>query len=257
MKLFVGIDVSSEKLDVCVLDSEQNKLAQQSTTNDLNGASEIKALVLKTNASVNYQRIVIGMESTSVYSFHPAMFFHEDQELKALPLDVVTLNPTMIHRYKGLFDEDKTDTIDAFRIADFLRIERYRVPIIKEEKYIALQRLTRTRYQLIHQMTECKQHFLENLYYKCNTLTRELPTSVFSASIMDILSDSLSLDDIAQMDVADLATRLNQAGKGRFSDPEKLAQVIQKAVRDAYRLGKVLQDSVDIVLASYARIIAG
>ncbi|GEB78378.1 hypothetical protein SIN01_27230 [Sporolactobacillus inulinus] len=40
-------------------------------------------------------------------------------------------------------------------------------------------------------------------------------------------------------------------------DPEKLAQVIQKAICDAYRLGKVLQDSVDIVLASYAHIVAG
>lgn len=197
------------------------------------------------------------MESTSIYSFHPAMFFHEDADLKGLPLDVVTLNPMMIHRYKGLFDEDKTDTIDAFRIADFLRIERYQVPVIKEEKYLALQRLTRTRYQLIHQMTECKQHFLENLYYKCNTLSQEIPTSVFSSSIMDILSDSLSLDEISQMDLKDLAVRLSKDSKGRFSDPEKLAKAIQKAIRDSYRIGKVLQDSVDVVLATYARIIAG
>lgn len=257
MKLFVGIDVSSQKLDVCFLDSDQNILDQPSLTNDLNGAGTIKELVLKLSSATHYKRVVIGMESTSIYSFHPAMFFHDDAELNALPLDVVTLNPTMIHRYKGLFDEDKTDTIDAFRIADFLRIERYQVPVIKEEKYVALQRLTRTRYQLIHQMTECKQHFLENLYYKCNTLTQEIPTSVFSASIMDILSDSLSLDEISQMNLEDLAERLNKAGKGRFSDPEKLAKAIQKAIRDSYRIGKVLQDSVDVVLASYARIIAG
>lgn len=257
MKLFVGIDVSSQKLDVYFLDSDQNILDQPSLTNDLNGAGAIKKLVLKLSSATHYKRVVIGMESTSIYSFHPAMFFHEDAELNALPLDVVTLNPTMIHRYKGLFDEDKTDTIDAFRIADFLRIERYQVPVIKEEKYVALQRLTRTRYQLVHQMTGCKQHFLENLYYKCNTLTQEIPTSVFSSSIMDILSDSLSLDEISQMNLEDLAERLNKAGKGRFSDPEKLAKAIQKAIRDSYRIGKVLQDSIDIVLASYARIISG
>ncbi|MFT8310595.1 MAG: IS110 family transposase [Sporolactobacillus sp.] len=257
MKLFVGIDVSSQKLDVCFLDSDQNKLIQKSLANNLIGAGAIKDLVLKFHSAAHYQRVVIGMESTSIYSFHPAVFFHEDASLKELPLDVVTLNPTMIHRYKGLFDEDKTDTIDAFRIADFLRIERYQVPVIKEEKYVALQRLTRTRYQLIHQMTECKQHFLENLYYKCNTLTQEIPTSVFSASIMDILSDALSLDEISQMKLEDLAEHLNKAGKGRFSDPEKLAKAIQKAIRDSYRIGKVLQDSIDVVLASYARIIDG
>ncbi|MGQ0419165.1 IS110 family transposase [Bacillus sp. HC-Mk] len=43
--------------------------------------------------------------------------------------------------------------IDAFRIADFLRIGRYNKFLIKEEKYVALQRLTRSRYQLVHQQT--------------------------------------------------------------------------------------------------------
>ncbi|MCL1632176.1 transposase, partial [Sporolactobacillus sp. CPB3-1] len=113
MKLFVGIDVSSEKLDVCFLDSNQDKLIQKSLANNLIGAGAIKDLVLKFHSAVHYQRVVIGMESTSIYSFHPAVFFHEDADLKELPLDVVTLNPTTIHRYKGLFDEDKTDTIDA------------------------------------------------------------------------------------------------------------------------------------------------
>ncbi|PQE44347.1 IS110 family transposase, partial [Enterococcus faecium] len=60
------------------------------------------------------------------------------------------------------------------RIADFLRIQRFTTSPIKEEKYMALQRLTRTRYQLIKQLTRTKQHFLENLTYKCSTLAREM-----------------------------------------------------------------------------------
>ncbi|WP_232482570.1 IS110 family transposase [Bacillus thuringiensis] len=145
--------------------------------------------------------------------------------------------------------------MDAFRIADFLRIGRYNKFLIKEEKYVALQRLTRSRYQLVHQQTECKQHFLKNLYYKCNTLSKELNTSVFGATMMEILSDSLSLDVIAEMDLEALATLLQKKGKGRFSDPEDLAKTIKKAIRDSYRLGKVVQDSVDVVLATYARLI--
>ncbi|WP_445661899.1 hypothetical protein [Bacillus sp. CH_442] len=72
---------------------------------------------------------------------------------------------------------------------------------------------------------------------------------------MEILSDSLSLDEIAEMDLEALATLLQKKGKGRFSDPEDLAKTIKKAIRDSYRLGKVVQDSVDIVLATYARLI--
>ncbi|WP_412851075.1 IS110 family transposase [Bacillus paranthracis] len=255
MNLFVGIDVSSEKLDVCFLDSEDNRLKEETLPNDINGAGLIKTTVLEYNQTYHYEKIVIGMESTSVYSFHPGMFLTEDKDLQQLNVEVTIQNPKAIHRFKGLFEEDKTDRIDAFRIADFLRFGRYNPSLIKEEKYLALQRLTRSRYQLIHQLTECKQHFLENLYYKCNTLTKEIQTSVFGSTMMDLLSDSLSLDEIAEMSLEGLANLLQEKGKGRFSEPEKLAKSIQKAVRDSYRLGKVMQDSVDITLASYANLI--
>ncbi|MHA4127671.1 IS110 family transposase [Bacillus cereus] len=255
LRLFVAIDVSSEKFDVCFLDSHDTVLKEICLSNDVNGANAIKEDVLHFHQLYNYKKIVIGMESISVYSFHPSMFLTEDKDLRALDVEVVVQNPKAIHRYKKLFEEDKTDKIDTFRIADFLRIGRYNKFLIKEEKYVALQRLTRSRYQLVHQQTECKQHFLKNLYYKCNTLSKELNTSVFGATMMEILSDSLSLDEIAEMDLEALATLLQKKGKGRFSDPEDLAKTIKKAIRDSYRLGKVVQDSVDVVLATYARLI--
>ncbi|WP_459128557.1 IS110 family transposase, partial [Latilactobacillus curvatus] len=74
-------------------------------------------------------------------------------------------------QYSRVFDEDKTDTNDAMRIADYLRIQRFTTSPIKEERYMALQRLTRTRYQLVTELVTVKQHFLENLTYKCNTLS--------------------------------------------------------------------------------------
>ena len=256
MKLFVGIDVSSEKLDVCFLDSSDTTLKEVTLPNNINGASSIKEDVLQFHQSFNYEKIVIGMESTSIYSFHPATFLSEDLELKSLGLvEGVIQNPKSIHRYKGLFEEDKNDRIDAFRIADFLRIERFNKTVLKEERYVALQRLTRSRYQMVHQLTECKQHFLENLYYKCNTLSKELDTSVFGATMLDLLSDALTLDEMAEMELEDLANLLQEKGRGRFSDPQKLAKTIKKAIRDSYRLGKVVQESVDMVLATYARLI--
>ena len=255
MKLLVGIDVSSEKLDICFLDSEDQTLLEESLPNTIAGASQIKAHILKFNESVHYDRIIVGMEATSVYSFHPSTFLAEDQDLKALNVEVVVINPKAIHRFKGLFDEDKTDQIDAYRIADFLRFDRFNVSLLKEEQYMALQRLTRSRYQLICQLTEMKQHFLENLYYKCNTLTKEVDTSVFGSTMMDLLTDSMSLDEIAAMPLEDLAAFLQEKGRGRFSDPDKLAKSISKAIKGSYRLGKMMQNSVDVVLASYAMMI--
>ncbi|WP_318246839.1 IS110 family transposase [Bacillus norwichensis] len=160
MKLFVGIDVSSKKLDVCFLDSEDTRLKEETFPNDLIGANKTKENILTYNQQFHYENIVIGMESTSVFSFHPATMLDQDKDLKRIGAEVVVQNPKAIHRFKSLFEEDKTDRIDAFRIADFLRFGRYNKTVIKEEKYMALGRLTRSRYQVIQQLTECKQHFL-------------------------------------------------------------------------------------------------
>lgn len=73
MRLFVAIDVSSEKLDVCFLDSHDTVLKEICLSNDVNGANAIKEDVLHFHQLYNYKKIVIGMESTSVYSFHPSV----------------------------------------------------------------------------------------------------------------------------------------------------------------------------------------
>ncbi|KGL41412.1 IS110 family transposase [Listeria sp. SHR_NRA_18] len=264
MKLFVGIDVSSEKLDTCFLtdDDSLTVLAEMSLGNDVVGATTIKEKILACHEAWHFTQIVIGMESTSMYSFHPAMFFNEDEALRALPTVVTVENPFRIKQFSRMFDEDKTDKNDALRIADFLRIQRFTTSPIKEEKYMALQRLTRARYQMIGQLVEAKQHFLENLTYKCNTLTRELKasdssTSVFSATLLSLFTEDYSLDDLAEMPLEDFASLLQEKGRGRFKQPEALAKTIKKAIRGSYRLGSVAQESIDAVLSAIAAQIRG
>jgi Transposase. len=89
------------------------------------------------------------MEATSLYSFYPAMFFNEDSDLKALNVEVMIEQPNKIKKYREAFEENKNDTLDAFYIADYFRIERFTRSYLKEEKYLALQHLTRTRLQLV------------------------------------------------------------------------------------------------------------
>ncbi|BDP53713.1 hypothetical protein EfmJHP35_16370 [Enterococcus faecium] len=54
MKLFVGIDVSSEKLDVCFLtdDNQLSILSEISVANDIEGASFIRETILEYNGLV-------------------------------------------------------------------------------------------------------------------------------------------------------------------------------------------------------------
>lgn len=104
--------------------------------------SEIKQKILEYHETCGFSRIVIGMESTSVYSFHPAMFFYLDEELKQLTVDVTVENPYRIKQYSRMFNQDKIDKIDAQIIADYLRVDLHALSPIKEEIYVGLQRLT-------------------------------------------------------------------------------------------------------------------
>src|SRR5690625_7727081 len=89
----------------------------------------------------------IGIESTSVYSFHPSMFLHNDEFIQALGGQVFVMNPKQIANFKKSYsDMDKTDEIDAFVIADYMRFGRLPMSVVKEEQYVALQQLTRATY---------------------------------------------------------------------------------------------------------------
>lgn len=253
MNLNVGIDVSKAKLDFCGLNDDQKVIFQDSVPNRPAGTNAIKQYILDANDEGTYERTIIGLEATSVYNVLPSHELEDDDALQAIGLEVVTLNPKMTHRFSQVYEQDKTDKVDARNIADFLRVGRYQVPVPRDERHLALQRLTRERFHLTKQMTWCKNHFLNNLYFKMNTIDAELPTSVFGATMMTVLTDErYSLDELADLPLEQLTSDLDQLGRGRFGDPEAVAQALKRSARDSYRLDKQVMDSVNLVLAMYA-----
>ncbi|CAH8708592.1 IS110 family transposase [Paenibacillus melissococcoides] len=88
------------------------------------------------------------------------MYLHEDEALQQLNAKVFTINPKLINKFKDAYaDLDKTDRIDAWIIADRLRFGRLTTTIVMQEQYIALQRLTRMRFHLVHNLTREKHTF--------------------------------------------------------------------------------------------------
>lgn len=255
MKLFVGIDVSSKDLVTSIISEEKHEVVFRGNfVNDLKGATELKKQIINTANSNQIDQVIIGMEATSIYSFHPAMFFQEDIDLKAFNTQSVVVDPKKTKRFHDVFAEDKNDQIDAYYIADYLRVGHYSIGIVRQENYIALQRLTRSRYEIVQSLVRVKQHFIENLYYKLNKLviSDELNTSIFGSTMMQLLTEDLTTDDLLNISINDLTDYLAEYGRGRFADPEALAKTIQKAVRSSYRLDKVVANSVDAVLSVYA-----
>lgn len=137
MKLFVGLDISSFDIKVCLLDDEGTKLQSFTVSNDLPGATQLRDRILEWTKNQNIQALKIGLESTSVYSFHPSMFLHNDESLKAFGAQVFVMNRKQIAHFKKSYsDMDKTDEIDAFVIADYLRFGRNSMSVVKEEQLL-------------------------------------------------------------------------------------------------------------------------
>lgn len=93
MKLFIGIDVSSTDLETVMMSSKDNAVVYQGNfINDLNGASRIKQTILSLMTTDDVDQVIIGMEATSIYSFHPAFFFKNDADLNQYHVETVVIS---------------------------------------------------------------------------------------------------------------------------------------------------------------------
>lgn len=91
-----------------------------------------------------------------------------------------TINAKLINKFKEAYvDLNKTDDIDPWIIADRLRFGRLPKTMVMQEQYVALQRLTRMRYHLTHNLVREKQYFLQNLFFtELMQLQDKYPSSI-------------------------------------------------------------------------------
>jgi transposase len=71
----------------------------------------------------------------------------------------------------------------------------------------------------------------------------------FGATSSALLSE-FTTEELAQQSLDDLTAYLQTKRRGRFADPDALAATLQRAARDSYRLDKVLQQPLRLVLGT-------
>jgi len=101
MKLFVGIDVSSKKLDVCFLDSEDTRLTEKTLPNDINGANTIK------------ENILYGIVEKDDISFYTDVIIEETNNLNFLVIDMLNLAKLENDPYS--IKEEKVNLLEFLR----------------------------------------------------------------------------------------------------------------------------------------------
>lgn len=251
--IFIGIDVSKRSNVFCILDQAGTNLAKGTISNSLKGAKELVSKTVSIACENAASNITFGIEATSVYGETLLYHLYQEQQLKAYNCKVRQLNPKQVHNFKKIYlDVPKTDSLDASIIAECLRFGKIGTSeVTMDERYQALKTLTRNRYFVVENLAREKNRYLRNLFLSFSSLTQEddLFSNLFGATALSFVEDFNSLDEVAYMPVEELAEYFNKKGKGKFADPELLANNIQKAARSSYRLPKTVEASVNQALA--------
>jgi transposase len=195
------------------------------------------------------------MEATSVYSTHIACFLSTVKELLIFNTEVYVLNPKMTANYKKSFiDIGKTDSAEAFVIADFARVGRINSKPWRGTQFLALQRLTRHRLHLAGSIAREKSYMLTNIFLKFSEMaldTNDRPFSnIFGATAEAVLKEFLSTEDIISRSPQELVEFVNEKGKSHFANPERTAELLRQAARNSYRLDKCLYEPLTISITS-------
>mgnify|MGYP003369475140 FL=1 len=256
--LFVGIDIASRIHVLSALDFNQDFfIKMKPVQNTQEGAALLEGMivdVLKENHQFKY--VVIAMESTGFYGVHLANYLSASDLLAPFSVRVYCLNPKEVKNYKKSFNDiGKNDGIDSFIIADFARVGRIRIQPWRGSQYLALQRLTRHRMHITECIAREKTYMLNNIFLKFSeyALLRdgEHPFSnKYGVTAEAILTEFTTNEDIVNSSVEELVAFINSKSRGRITNPEETAKIIQAAARNSYRLDKCLYEPLTISIAS-------
>ena len=220
--------------------------------NNLGGAKTISKRVVSALSEGSLSIVVIGMEATSVYGDNLLCFLREDGTLGRFERKLFLLNPKQVKKFKDSYsDLPKNDPVDAFIVADSLRFGRIGSPVYMDDyRYKALQNLTRARFYAVQNLTREKQRFMNYLFMKCSGLAQEkVFSNNYGTTALAVFEEFETPDELADMDVDELAAFIAEKGKNRFENPNEIAKAVQAAARGSYRLPKTVNDSVNQVLS--------
>lgn len=248
----LGLDVSQEEVVCCLLLADGEEATPRwSVPNSLPGAQALSERVADLAKQHRLGQLRIGLESTALYWWHLACFLKDTPLLAHLAPELYLLNPRLVHGLKKAYsDRGKTDRIDAWFIAERLRIGRLPTPFEVDLVYAPLQRLTRFRSHLAQTLAREKNYFLTFLFLKFSAFGQVEPFADSFGVTSSALLEGYTTEELVEAPIQELVEFLNTKSRGHFQDPVKLANTLKKAATDSYQLNRALMEPVRIVLAT-------
>ncbi|MCD6138981.1 MAG: IS110 family transposase [Deltaproteobacteria bacterium] len=255
--LFVGIDISLKEATCCFLNQNGNLVRKIfKVDNNISGFEKLKEEIESAIPTNNFSLVCIGLEATSMYGFHLLDYFSTTDFKYPVKVKLYQINAKYVKRFKKAFPEkEKTDIVDCQFIAEYLRFGKLPAEYKPECLFLPLRRLVRYRYHIVKNLEKEKKLYMANLFLKFPGWVQNRPVASLGKTALDITRE-FTLDQLAEMPLEKLAFFVAKAGKNRSPDPVAIADEIQKAARESYRIRPELASSITFILASISRTIS-
>lgn len=203
---YVGIDIAKRKHNALAMDdSREIHWSNFEFSNNRQGFE-----CLRDQLSQLGEEVIIGLEATGIYWLPLYAFLIEEG------IEVVVFNPLQIHAYrKSGIRKRKDDRIDAFWIADYMRVGHRHSSRQYEPDLIQLRELTRFRGSLTQQLARVKRQIigiLDRIFPEYETLF----SNIFITTSRQLLAEAVTPNEFADFDLSELVTLLQSASRGRF-----------------------------------------
>jgi hypothetical protein len=250
-RLQVGIDFSQKRADCCLLFPNGQPLElHQAFGNSPSGYSLAKHLLRDAMDSYQFEGIDVSGEATGYYWLPFFLQLAADPDLEPYNLKLFLLNPRWVSWFKKCFaQDDKTDQKDAYYIAERTRTHPPRVAWSPQMDILPLRFYTRFRFHLVQTLAREKCYFSAFLFLKASAYHRLKPFSdVFGATSRLVLTQSPSLDELAELPVEGLTTYLHELSGHHLPDPTANARKLQHVGRESFTLDTALALPVQRIL---------
>jgi transposase len=207
---YIGIDIAKNNHEASVIDETGKALCESiSFSNSQNGCEKLFKLFNKLKATKDNS--IIGLEATghywlSLYSY-----------LVDLGYDLKVINPIQSNSFRKMYiRQTKTDSKDAYIIAQIMRFGEYQSTALAEENILALRQLSRYRLSLVDECSDCKRRVIA-LLDQTFPEYESLFSDTFGATSKELLLKYQTPEDMLRVSSKRLVALLNKASRGRFN----------------------------------------
>lgn len=222
--IYAGVDIAKCDHVIGAIDDSGEEVAKQMPFKNTEDGFE-KCIAWLESIAERQSDVVVAMEATGHYWM--ACFSY----LTAKGYTVVVVNPMHVKAVRKLksLSGVKNDRLDAWLIAETLRIGEYDPTRLATDELQSLKILTRYRQSLKEQVAETKTKVicLMDAYFPEYA---SFFSDMFSQTSLALLSKSPLPTEIARMQTPALTKLLSKASRGRISN-EKIAEIKAKAKR--------------------------